>query len=149
MFLLVTLVALLPISAPLYGAAAQAAESTPGVDLTLTVHVRKHLRGTVIAGVFDNKAAYSAGDKSAGICRVDVSASVSRCVVRGLKAGAYGIKMFHDLNGTGKLEMNLLGVPTEPVAFSNNAKVNMRAPTWAEAVFTVEPGKAAQSIDID
>ncbi|OXE35515.1 MAG: hypothetical protein CGW95_13390 [Phenylobacterium zucineum] len=145
----IPLVALMPIGAPLYGATAQAAEPTPIIDLMLTVHVQKHHRGSVIVGVFDNNASYTAGEKPAGSCRIDVSASVERCMVRGLKAGTYGIKAFHDLNGNGKLEMNVFGIPTEPVAFSNNAKINMRAPNWSELKIFVDPQNVVQNIFID
>jgi uncharacterized protein (DUF2141 family) len=148
MFLLIPFVALLPIGSPINGVSARAAEAAPSVDLSLTFHVRKQLRGTLVAGVFDSKAAYAA-EKAVDICRINVTADRGRCVVRGLKVGPYAIKVFHDLNGNGKLDMNLVGMPTEPVAFSNNAKVNMRAPTWGEAMINVSPTLNSQSIDID
>ena len=148
MFLFIPFVALLPIGSPVHGLSARAAEATPSVDLTLTFNVRKQLRGTLVAGVFDNKAAYAA-EKAADICKITVTTNQALCVVRGLKAGPYAIKVFHDLNGNSKLDMNLVGIPTEPVAFSNKAKVNMRAPTWGETMINVSPTMKYQYIDID
>ena len=148
MFLLIPFVALLPMGNPVNLASAQAAEGPLIVDLTLTFQVRKQLRGTLVAGVFDNKANYAA-EKAVDVCKINVTADVDRCVIRGLKVGPYAIKVFHDLNGNGKLDMNLIGIPTEPVAFSNNAKVNMRAPTWDEAMINVSSTMKSQSIDID
>ncbi len=119
------------------------------VDLDLTFHVHKYAKGTLMIAVFDSESAYAAGDKPVRVLKLDVSGDTVHAVLPGLKAGRYGIKLFHDLNGSGKLTTNLFGIPTEPVAFSNNAKVNMRAPNWTEASFEASPGAAAQSIDID
>ena len=148
MFLLIPFVALLPMGNPVNAASAQAAEAPLIVDLTLTFQVRKQLRGTLVAGVFDNKTNYAA-EKAADVCKIKVTANIGSCVIRGLKVGPYAIKVFHDLNGNGKLDMNLIGIPTEPVAFSNNAKVNMRAPTWGEAMINVSSNMKSQSIEID
>ena len=130
---------------------APARADTPAatVDLDLTFHVHRFATGALMIAVFDSESAYAAGDKPVRVLKLDVSGDTVRAVLPGLKAGRYGIKLFHDLNGSGKLTTNPFGIPTEPVAFSNNAKVNMRAPNWAEASFEASPGAAAQSIDID
>lgn len=149
MSLFIPFVALLPIGSPVSGVSARAAETAPGVDLTLTFNVRKQLRGNLVAGVFNNKAAYATGDNAVDFCKLTVTTNQALCIVRGLKAGPYAIKVFHDLNGNNKLDMNLVGIPTEPVAFSNNAKVNMRAPTWGEAMINVSSTMKYQYIVID
>jgi uncharacterized protein (DUF2141 family) len=126
-----------------------AAEPAATVDLDLTVQVHKYQRGALMIAVFDSEAAYSAGAPPIKALKLDVTGPAVHVVVPGLAAGRYGIKMFHDLDGNEKLAMNPFGIPTEPVAFSNNAKVNMRAPSWAEAAFDLKPDAAVQSIDID
>ena len=52
--------------------------------------------------------------------------------------GAYAVAAFHDENGNGKLDRNLLGLPTEPYAFSNDAG-RRGAPTVADAAVQVGP----------
>jgi uncharacterized protein (DUF2141 family) len=56
-----------------------------------------------------------------------------------LPDGWYAISCFHDLNGNGKLDTNLFGIPTEPYGFSNGARPKFRAPTWEEARFWYQP----------
>jgi uncharacterized protein (DUF2141 family) len=102
-----------------------------------------------MVALFDSEAAYVRSDTPIRALKLDVSGDTVRVVVPGLAPGRYGIKLFHDLKGTGKLTFNPFGIPTEPVAFSNNAKINMRAPNWAEAGFDLPPTGAAQTIDID
>jgi len=54
--------------------------------------------------------------------------------------------MFHDLDGTGKLAKNFLGIPTEPYAFSNNASGNMGPPAFNAAAFDVAADGAKQEV---
>lgn len=59
-----------------------------------------------------------------------------------LPAGDYAVACYHDVNGNGRIDKNLLGIPTEPYGFSNNARPRFRAPTWDEAkVNTIKSGE--------
>ncbi len=66
----------------------------------------------------------------------------------GLAPGTYAIRAFHDLDGDGKLGVNAFGVPTEPFAFSNDARGAMGPAKWSAAAFEVKAGSNAQSIEI-
>jgi uncharacterized protein (DUF2141 family) len=52
-----------------------------------------------------------------------------------LPAGNYAVSAYQDLNGNGKLDKNLVGIPSEPYGFSNNARPKFRAPNWDETRF--------------
>lgn len=52
--------------------------------------------------------------------------------------GIYAVKTFHDVNGNNKLDSNMLGLPNEPIAFSNNAKPNFGLPKFEHAAFTID-----------
>lgn len=56
-------------------------------------------------------------------------------VIDGVLHGKYAVAAFHDLNGNGKLDKNVLGIPNEPYAFSNNLKPKWKRPTFLEAMF--------------
>lgn len=47
----------------------------------------------------------------------------------------HAIALYHDLNNNGKLDRNLMGIPKEPYAFSNNPTSKWQAPTFAEISF--------------
>ena len=64
-----------------------------------------------------------------------------------LKPGHYAVMVTHDENGNGKLDTNLIGMPTEGYGFSNNPRV-MRKPTWDEARFEVGVQDAAIAITL-
>jgi uncharacterized protein (DUF2141 family) len=59
-----------------------------------------------------------------------------------LPQGEYAVTLAHDLNGNGKLDVNMMGIPTEPYGFSNNVRPKFRAAKWSEAKFSIsEKGK--------
>jgi uncharacterized protein (DUF2141 family) len=54
----------------------------------------------------------------------------------GLAPGEYAIAVFHDRNGNGRLDTNLMGIPTEPAAFSGSGAA-FGAPSRPQAIFRV------------
>jgi uncharacterized protein (DUF2141 family) len=63
-------------------------------------------------------------------------------------AGVYAVSCYQDLNGNGKMDTNLVGIPTEPYGFSAGARPKFRAPTWEEAK-TWFDGKTALAVRMD
>lgn len=51
----------------------------------------------------------------------------------GLPDGPVAISVFQDLNGNGKLDSNMMGMPTEPYAFSRQAQGNFGPPSFDQA----------------
>jgi uncharacterized protein (DUF2141 family) len=63
-----------------------------------------------------------------------------------LPPGRYAVIVVHDANDNGRLDANVLGVPTEGYGFSNDARGFLSAPSFDAAAITV--GDADASIDI-
>jgi uncharacterized protein (DUF2141 family) len=51
--------------------------------------------------------------------------------------GEYAIRFFHDENDNGKMETNMLGMPTEGYGFSNNAQPNFGPAKYKDMKFGV------------
>lgn len=58
----------------------------------------------------------------------------------GLAAGSYAVLVFHDENGNGELDGNFLGIPREPLGFSNRYW-GKGAPVFADAAVAVGAGE--------
>lgn len=56
----------------------------------------------------------------------------------GLSSGKYAVAVFHDKNKSGKLDKNMLGIPTESYGFSNNARETFSAPSFSSASVEVK-----------
>jgi uncharacterized protein (DUF2141 family) len=102
--------------------------------LTVTVTDIEQHKGQLSVGVFD-AAGYDT-DKAVDGAQVPVTAGTAT-VTFDLPAGDYGIKMFHDVDGDGKMGTNPFGMPIEPFAFSNNAPAQFGPATWDAAKFAV------------
>lgn len=110
----------------------------------------QHTQGNIYVGVYRSKSDFLKPEKAclkkiipvaqAGTLAVDCSE---------LAAGVYAVSCFHDLNGNGKLDTNLFGIPTEPYGFSNNARPKFRAPNWDETKFEIKEGTNNISIRLE
>jgi len=56
-------------------------------------------------------------------------------IVHNVPPGRYGAQAFHDRNANGEVDRGLFGIPLEGVGFSNDARIRMAPPKFAEAAF--------------
>ena len=123
-------------------------ETTQTASLTLTFTGIKSPTGAVMVGLYDSQAAYEGG-KAVRQVMIMVDGDTATKTLEGLPPGTYAIKSFHDVDGDGKMGANPFGMPTEPYAFSNDAKGSMGPAKWGAAAFEVKAGDNAQTITID
>ncbi|MDB2438574.1 DUF2141 domain-containing protein [Hellea sp.] len=120
--------------------------ATPGM-ITVRVDGFKQQEGQVSVALF-NEAGYKGGPALRGQ-NVDVNAETVTLNFEGLPAGEYGIKMYQDVDGNGRMNANAFGMPTEPFAFSNNATGSFGPAKWETAKFTVTEAGAVQQISLN
>lgn len=53
--------------------------------------------------------------------------------------GIWAAQAFHDENRNDKIDTNLLGIPTEGLGFSNDARFRFGPPAFADAAFQLAP----------
>ena len=119
------------IVASLAFSAAQAAE------LTIEVTAIKDIKGTIMLAMYDNAAGF---DEGAGppvhASGIAVESDTVTLTLPDLPAGQYAIKLYHDANGNGEMDSNMLGLPLEGYGFSGNGG-RFGPPSFEEAAFTV------------
>lgn len=64
-----------------------------------------------------------------------------------LPDGDYAYAVIHDANNNGKLDMNVMGIPTEAYAFSNKASGSFGPPKFEAARFSLQ-GDAQQRVSL-
>lgn len=114
----------------LLGASAEAA------TLTLELEGLRETKGHVYISVATDAAAFDGKGKPAAVSRVEVTGPKLTVTFPDLAPGTYAVSLFHDANGNGKLDTNLIGIPTEGYGFSNNVGARGR-PKFSEAKFTL------------
>ena len=121
--------------------AAGAVSSTAAPNGVLIVKMTKFPSsdGFAMVAVFNNKEGYEIGEEGAVASKkVKVVNNKAEAVFKDLPYGWYGVSMYHDENANGKLDKNLVGVPKEAYAFSNNARGAFGKPGYEEVRFKIE-----------
>jgi uncharacterized protein (DUF2141 family) len=106
-------------------------------DLSLSVADGPAADATLYVALYDSAAGF-AGSQSLASQTVPMRAGTARLVFPGLAPGRYAVRAFADENGNGKLDTNLMGMPTERYGFSNDAKGNRGAPDFEAAAIGVD-----------
>ena len=114
-------------------------------ELTVTVTgagPTGQIRGMLFrdAASFDKKS-----DPVASFALMPRNGSVTASIAD-LPPGHYAVAVFQDTNGNHRLDTNVLGIPTEPYGFSNDAAGVTGPPTFDNAKFTVGTSSAAITI---
>jgi uncharacterized protein (DUF2141 family) len=111
---------------------------------TLVVEVEglKDDRGKVHASLYASEDGYPTRPEKA-LRQADVAISGGRAVAifEGLAPGGYAVAAYHDENGDGKLDTGFLGIPTEGLGASNDAKGFMGPPSFDKARVEVNAGE--------
>ena len=121
------------------------AGATAAAELTVVVQGVHTPQGRVAVALFAQAEGFPKDDSQAlarMMVPIDAQAKNASAVFPGLAPGRYAVSVFHDHNGTGKLETNLFGIPLKGYGFSQNVNPSMRAARFTEAQFELpEPGK--------
>ncbi|MFG6431043.1 DUF2141 domain-containing protein [Roseateles sp. LYH14W] len=129
------LIALLPLSSQ----AADVTLEVEGLDASRTAGAALLVGIYTEAGQWLNNAA--SGQRFALDAAVGGKVTV---VLKNLPAGRLALSLYQDANGNGKLDMNAMGMPTEPYGFSNNASGSFGPPKFEQAVLTPVSGTAVK-----
>ena len=104
-------------------------------NLIIELENVKSAEGIIWIGIYDSAENYMIKEKAlvegfevnhTGRFRMDIPA---------LQYGTYAIAIFHDINGNGELDRNIIGIPSEPYAFSQKPKSKWRLPKFKEVQF--------------
>lgn len=118
------------------------APAAPGTA-TLVVEVTglKDDRGTLHAALYASEDGFpTQPEKALRQSDVPISGGRARVVFEGLPPGGYAVAAYHDENGNGKLDTGFLGIPTEGLGATNDAKGFMGPPSFEKARVEVPAG---------
>lgn len=97
-----------------------------------------------------NVAVYNKADgflKFEGVYKSDSTKAVAgktKIRIENLPSGEYALAVFHDENGNNILDTNWLGIPKEPVGFSNSRMKTFGPPSFHECSFSLFSNRAVE-----
>ncbi len=114
--------------------------------LTIVIEDIREASGALQVQVLAGQAQFEGEGAVAQFIEPAAEGSVT-LTAENLPPGEYAIRIMHDVNGNDELDANFVGAPTEPYAFSNNAKGMFGPAKWEDARFTLE-GDVTQVISL-
>ena len=129
---------------------AQAKEGAPLGGIVMRAGALTTNDGFVYCDLYDKEQGFPDEPKRA-VARVKVRPVERKitCVFPGVKPGRYAVALWHDVDGDGEFDTNWLGIPTEPVGVSNNAKGTFGPPSFEDAAFDYKPPLVQQDIRME
>lgn len=117
-----------------------AAKPLYGAELTLNIAGISGNEGRIMIAVLASEAAFDGDEPAAAQVIVPAREPEISLSTDALAPGHYAIRVMHDRNGNGDLDTNLVGMPTEPWGFSNDARGSFGPPSWRAASFELQDG---------
>lgn len=129
-------------------AASAIAGASAGELEILAVPADKRAKGDLYLAVYSNPATWMQAERAAAGVRLGPGLAGSGAVLRDLPPGKYAIAAFVDVNGDGKLNTNMLGIPVEPYGFSGSGGF-LGTPDFDSAAVNVGAGPTQVRITLD
>jgi uncharacterized protein (DUF2141 family) len=107
------------------------------VSLTVEVKGFPTNEGKAYIAVFRDTDEFPVYGKQYVGMRASISSNKARAVFDALPSGDYAVAVFHDRNNNGKMDRNILGIPTEHYGFSRDARELFSAPRFSSASFSM------------
>jgi uncharacterized protein (DUF2141 family) len=117
--------------------------SAQNVNLTVSISGLKSDTGTLKVGLYNSEGMFLRIPYKSIPSEIKGNGAI--VIFEGIPKGEYAISSYQDENSNGKLDKNIMGIPTEDVACSNNAKGFMGPPKYQDAKFII---KTNSKIDI-
>ena len=132
------------VSACLLTAALGASAQVSAETLTIVIEDIRDAGGTLKVQVLAGQEQFEGGGAAVRF-REPAAEGALTLTADNLPSGEYAIRVMHDVNGNDELDTNFVGMPTEPYAFSNNARGTFGPARWEDARFMLE-GEVTQVI---
>lgn len=107
-----------------------------------------HERGQVIANLFREGSDVMKIETVYLHAQGKISDKRAQIVFQNLKYGRYAVSVFHDENGNGNLDHNLLYMPAEPLGFSNGFQLGLFSGLPSFEKLQCDFGPGAEAIEI-
>ncbi|NGZ87160.1 DUF2141 domain-containing protein [Duganella aceris] len=132
----------------LIAAALIAAALSPAgaAELTIAIDGVSSAEGQILVALYDSADSFRG--KPLRAQSAPATAGAMQLRIKDLPPGDYAFAVYHDANGNGKLDRNLLGMPSEDYAFSNNAAGKRGPPEFEQARFALPPGGATNAVNL-
>ena len=102
----------------------------------MQVEALKSDAGGLVCWLYSDAAAYpKKPEKAAQKVTGAIVGKKGQCVFKAVAPGDYAVAVLHDENGNGKVDTHFIGIPSEGLGASQNAKGFMGPPSFQDTRF--------------
>jgi uncharacterized protein (DUF2141 family) len=116
-------------------------------ELKIIIIGFEQITGTVKLSLYNAESTYMAESFMSASKKVENEETV--IYFKDVPFGSYTFSLYHDSNGNNRMDKNMLGIPTEDYAFSNNADGRFGPPSYEKCVFEVNKSSIVQTIKLN
>jgi uncharacterized protein (DUF2141 family) len=98
-------------------------------------------KGRIEIGLYNNSKKFPKVGKTFKMVRIKPDGSTLIHKFTNLPAGKYALCIYHDKNNDKKCNKNIIGIPTESYAFSNNFRPRFSAPKFSDCSFSLKKAR--------
>ena len=110
--------------------------SLPSFAAELTIKLdNPPVSGIVEFQLYDSANSFSAQSNPVKTVRYNVNGRETY-IIENISRGEYALRVYHDANGNNRIDKNFIGIPVEPIGFSNRY-APMAPPTFSRAAFII------------
>jgi uncharacterized protein (DUF2141 family) len=109
--------------------------SAQNVNLTVAVSGLKNNMGILKVGLYNSEGTFLKSIYKS--ISSEIKENGTKVTFEGIAKGEYAISAYQDENSNGKMDKNIMGIPSEDFACSNNAKGFMGPPKYQDAKFNI------------
>lgn len=110
--------------------------------LKVTVTDIHELKGKIQVSLYNSEASFIKKGREYKSMVREVKSGTEIFTFKDLPKGEYAVALYHDENGDGKCNTNMLGIPKEGYAFSRNFVPKLSAPKFEDTKFRQEQGNS-------
>lgn len=110
-------------------------------SIEIVVNGIKSFNGQINVALYNTSANFNIIEKAFYKQTYSIKGNSIIISIPNVPIGEYAISLFHDVNKNLQIDKNMLGIPKEGFAFSNNATANFGPPNWESAKFMVVSNK--------
>lgn len=107
-------------------------------QLSVNVTGVKTSDGNVNVAIYDTSEGFLKFDKVYMSNSATAEKGTTQLTIANLPDGEYALAVFHDKNGNNELDTNFIGIPKEPIGFSNAKMKMFGPPCFEECAFQVK-----------
>lgn len=106
--------------------------------LTLIIKNLASATAPVIVGLYNSKKNFLKVEGRLKEYTFTPTGTTLTAEITDLSYGEFAMAIYQDENSNGKIDKNMIGVPTEGYAFSNNYKPRVKAPSFSDCKFVYD-----------